>query len=230
MSNLLDSLPTPALPARYGVFRQLRMSRAEGILWIGLDRPAKKNAIGVEMTLELERAMLACAPDRDVQVVVFHGIGGNFSAGMDMKDFFDQSDRDPVLLARARRATDHWRTRLMRNLPQVRLAVVAGYCLGGAWPIVESADIVLCAEDTTFGLPEINFGFVPGGPIAKTSLACIGRRGASQAALTGQPFGAHEALARGMVTQIFAGAHLHEQALQLAYHIRDRFLKHVPSP
>jgi trans-feruloyl-CoA hydratase/vanillin synthase len=229
MIAMLDSLPQYELPSAYGAYQQLRLSRSEGILVVGLNRPAKKNAIGVEMTLEIERAMLACALDSEIQVIVFHGLGGHFSSGMDMKDFFDQSDRDPALLARARRATDNWRSRLMRNLPQARLAVVQGYCFGGAWPIVESADVVLCSEDATFGLPEINFGFVPGGPIAKTNLLCLGRRGASHAALTGLPFGAREALDRGMVTKILANPDLHREAWHLAKHLRTRLLTNPTS-
>src|SRR4051812_38703135 len=90
----------------------------DGIRGIGLDRAAKRNAIGVELTLALEAELLQVRGDASVRVLLFHGIGGHFSAGMDMKDFFDSSERPPDLLQRARDATEHWRTHLLRQLPQ----------------------------------------------------------------------------------------------------------------
>jgi trans-feruloyl-CoA hydratase/vanillin synthase len=217
-----DDLPAAILPAAYGEFRQLRLRRGQGMLAIGLDRPAKRNAIGVEMTLEIERAAYAAMHDRDVRVIVFHGCGGHFCAGMDMKDFFDQSERDAATLRRSRAATDNWRARLLRRLPQVRIAAVDGYCLGGALPILECADIVLAADDAQFGLPEINFGFVPGGPIAKSARNALSVRGASYAALTGRPFDAVQAQRWGLVTRVLPAAELPSEALRLAREIAAR--------
>src|SRR4051795_4137116 len=112
-----DDLPAVPLPRAFGTFTQLQVRRDAGVLSVGLDRPAKRNAIGVEMTLEIERLALAARDDDEVRVIVFHGRGGQFSAGMDMKDFFDHSERDADTLRRARAATDNWRARLLRQLP-----------------------------------------------------------------------------------------------------------------
>lgn len=217
-----DDLPADPLPSAYGSFRQLSVRRQGAVLAVGLDRPAKRNAIGVEMTLEIERLAQAALHDTDTRVILFHGRGGNFCAGMDMKDFFDHSDRDAETLRRARAATDNWRARLLRRLPQARIAAVAGYCLGGAWPILECAHVVLAAEDAVFGLPEINFGFVPGGPIAKSTVNALAPRGASYAALTGKPFGAAQALRWGLVGQVLPPAALAGEALRLAQDIAER--------
>jgi enoyl-CoA hydratase/carnithine racemase len=214
-----DDLPGDALPAAYGEYRQLRVRRSGGVLAVGLDRPAKRNAIGVEMTLEIERAAQAVLHDCGVRVIVFHGRGGNFCAGMDMKDFFDHSDRDAAILRRARAATDNWRARLLRKLPQVRIVAVEGYCLGGAWPILECADIVLAAEGASFGLPEINFGFVPGGPIAKSARNALSVRAATYAALTGRPFDAAQAQRWGLVTRVLPAAALPAETIGLAREI-----------
>ncbi|MES2187583.1 MAG: enoyl-CoA hydratase/isomerase family protein [Pseudomonadota bacterium] len=177
----------------------------EGIRCIGLDRAAKRNAIGVELTLALEDILVKTKHDASVQIIVFHGIGGNFSAGMDMKDFFDSSTRPPELLRRARAATEHWRTRLLREMPQTIITAVQGYCFGGAMPILESSDVVLAGQDTKFGLPEINFGFVPGGPIAKSVGNMMTPRGIAYAALTGRPFGAEQGKHWGLVTEVVDG-------------------------
>ena len=212
-------LPETALPATYGAYSQLRVSRLESVVAIGLQRPEKRNAIGVEMTLEIEQVVQALLQDVEVKAVLVYGIGGHFCAGMDMKDFFDQSERSAETLRQARAATDNWRARLLRHLPQAIVVAVEGYCLGGAWPILECASVVLAAEGATFGLPEINFGFVPGGPIAKSAGSALTVRGASYAALTGRPFDARQALKWGLVTQVIAASELPIEALRLAREI-----------
>ena len=88
---------------------------ADGIRCIGLNRPDKRNAIGVEMTLALEEVLVKTKQDASVKTIVFHGLGGHFCAGMDMKDFFDSSTRPAELLQRARAATEHWRIQLLRE-------------------------------------------------------------------------------------------------------------------
>jgi feruloyl-CoA hydratase/lyase len=223
-----DDLPKAPLPAAYGTFAQLQVRRGGGVLVVGLDRPAKRNAIGVEMTLEIERLVLAVEHDIGVRTIVFHGRGGHFSAGMDMKDFFDHSDRDAETLRRARAATDNWRARLLRRLPQLRICAVQGYCLGGALPILESSDIVLAADDARFGLPEINFGFVPGGPIAKSTGNALPRRAASFVALTGRPFDALQAQRWGLVSHVLPAHELACETMRLARQAVDPALPEEP--
>jgi enoyl-CoA hydratase/carnithine racemase len=192
-----------------------------GIRVIGLDRADKRNAIGVEMTLALEDVLMKTKHDARVHTLIFHGIGGNFSAGMDMKDFFDSSTRPPDVLRRARAATEHWRTRLLREMPQTLITAVSGYCFGGALPILESSAIVLAARDAKFGMPEINFGFVPGGQIVKSAGNRMTPRGLSYAALTGRPFDAEQAQRWGLVTEVVDGDPL-ERALAIARDLAAR--------
>ena len=183
-------------------FRQLIVDLRDGVLTVSLSRPEKKNAIGVEMTLEIERLLQRAATDRAVKVLLLRGSQGHFSAGMDMRDFFDHSDRSAEELARARQATNHWRSRQLRLLPQPLICAVEGYCLGGALPFLECASWVVADDNAVFGLPEINFGFVPGGPIAKSVGLAMNRRGAAFASLTGRTFGAQQALQWGLVSQV----------------------------
>lgn len=173
-----------------------------GVRCIGLDRAAKRNAIGVELTLALEDILLRSRQRRDIATLIFHGLGGHFCAGMDLKDFFDASTRPPEVLRRARAATENWRTRLLRTMPQTIISAVQGYCLGAAMPILESSDIVIAAGDARFGFPEINFGFVPGGQIIKSAANMMTHRGLRYAALTGRPFDAQQALRWGLVTRV----------------------------
>ena len=174
----------------------------DGIRCIGLNRPDKRNAIGVEMTLALEDVLLKTKVDSTIKAIVFHGLGGHFCAGMDMKDFFDSSTRPPEILQRARAATEHWRIQLLRQMPQKIFTAVEGYCLGGGLPILAVSAAVVAQRDAKLGLPEINFGFVPGGQIVKAVGEVMSPRGLAYAALTGRPFNAKQAQRWGLVTQV----------------------------
>jgi enoyl-CoA hydratase/carnithine racemase len=198
-------------------FKQLSLNFNAGVLTVAFNRPEKKNAIGVDMTLEFERLLKKIAVEDSVKVVLIRGMNGNFSTGMDMKDFFDHSDRDPIELARARNATNHWRSRQLRLLPQPIVCAVEGFCLGGAFPLLECATWVIASYNAVFGLPEINFGFVPGGPIAKSVGIAMTRRGASYASLTGRNFTAQQAKRWGLVSHVCPASLCLELAEQAAH-------------
>ena len=175
---------------------------ADGIRCIGLNRPEKRNAIGVEMTLALEDVLLKTKTDSTVKAIVFHGLGGHFCAGMDMKDFFDSSTRPPDVLQRARAATEHWRIALIRQMPQKIFTAVEGYCLGGGLPILAASTAVVAQREAKLGLPEINFGFVAGGQILKAVGEVMSPRGLAYATLTGRSFNAEQAQRWGLVTKV----------------------------
>lgn len=198
-------------------FKQLSLNFNAGVLTVAFNRPEKKNAIGVDMTLEFERLLKKIAVEDSIKVVLIRGMNGNFSTGMDMKDFFDHSDRDPIELARARNATNHWRSRQLRLLPQPIVCAVEGFCLGGAFPLLECATWVIASDNAVFGLPEINFGFVPGGPIAKSVGIAMTRRGASYASLTGRNFTAQQAKRWGLVSHVCPASLCLELAEQAAH-------------
>jgi trans-feruloyl-CoA hydratase/vanillin synthase len=176
----------------------------DGLRCIGLDRAAKRNAIGVELTLALEDALRQARDDPQVKAVVVHGIGGHFSAGMDMKDFFAGASRPPDLLQRARQATEHWRA-LARGMGKPLVVAVQGYCFGGVLPLLHGADAVVADGSARFGLPEINFGLVPGAQIVKAVAATMTPRGTAYAALSGRNFDAARAKAWGLVTEVVEG-------------------------
>jgi len=189
---------------------------SSGIRMIGLDRADKRNAIGVELTLALEQVLLDTRYRDDIRALVFHGIVGHFCAGMDLKDFFDSSTRPPEELRRARAATEHWRCHLLRQMPQRIFTAVEGYCLGGALPILQCSHHVTAHVDARLGMPEINFGFVPGGQIVKSVGLMATHRALSYLALTGRLINAERARQWGLVGTVVEHNPL-DHALQLAH-------------
>jgi len=92
---------------------------------------------------------------------------------------------------------------------------VEGYCLGGGLPILAVSAAVIAQREAKLGLPEINFGFVPGGQIVKAVGEVMSPRGLAYAALSGRPFNAEQAQRWGLVKQVVESDPL-ERALAIA--------------
>lgn len=199
-----------------GDLRHVKAEQCEGVLTITLNRPEKRNAMSVELTFEMVRLLEAVGVDESVRVVVLRGEGPGFCAGMDIKDFFDSSERDEATLRAAKEAANHWRVRLLRNLPQPTIAMVHGFCFGGAFGIVEACDIALAADDTKFTLSEINFGHFPAGPVAKAISRTMSTRAASYYSLSGRTFDGPEAERNGFISRSYPAAQLEAETYKLA--------------
>jgi enoyl-CoA hydratase/carnithine racemase len=199
-----------------GDLRHVKTEQREGVLTVTLNRPEKRNAMSVELTFEMVRLLEAVAVDESVRVVVLRGEGPGFCAGMDIKDFFDSTERDEATLRAAKEAANHWRVRLLRNLPQPTIAMVHGFCFGGAFGIVEACDIALAADDTKFTLSEINFGHFPAGPVAKSISRTMSTRAASYYSLSGRTFDGPEAERNGFISRSYPAAQLEAETYKLA--------------
>lgn len=183
-----------------GTMECIRAELDEGILTISLNRPAQRNAMNAALTLEMERLLERVGFDPAVRVVVLRGEGAGFCAGMDTQDFFDAAVRDERALRAARETANHWRVRLLRQLPQPVIAMVHGFCQGGAVAILEGCDIVLAADDTQFALPEFDAGGLPSDPSPKSISRVMTQRAASYYSLSGHTFDGAEAERNGLVT------------------------------
>lgn len=210
----MKNTPTPAsLPHD---LRHITTDLKSGVLTITLNRPEKRNAMNVAMTLDMVRLLQAVHLNEEVRVVVLEGAGPGFCAGMDLKDFFDATAYDEDTLRAAKEAANHWRARQLRNLPQPTIAKIHGFCYGGAFGIVEACDLAWAADDTQFTLSEINFGHFPAGPVAKAISRTMTPRTASYYALSGRPFNGAEAERTGLITRSVAGTDLQTEVDALA--------------
>jgi trans-feruloyl-CoA hydratase/vanillin synthase len=199
-----------------GTMRCIQADLDEGVLTVVLNRPEQRNAMNVALTLEMEKLLQSVGFDPAVRAVVLRGAGPGFCAGLDTQDFFDTSRRDERMLRAARESANHWRVRLLRLLPQPVIAMVHGFCHGGAVAILEGCDIVLAADDTEFCLPEVNAGLFPTGPTAKSISRVMAPRAASYYALTGHTFDGREAERTGLVSRSLPFAELEQEAYALA--------------
>jgi trans-feruloyl-CoA hydratase/vanillin synthase len=168
-----------------------------------------------DMTAALEELRY----DEETRVLVITGSGDSFCAGMDLKEVFHQLKADPVRYARTIRAAIEWRGRTLRYFPKPTIAMVNGFCFGGAFSIVESCDLAIAAEEATFGLSEINFKGFPGGAVSKSLANLLRPRDALFYAMTGRRFGGAIATDIGFVNFAVPLAKLKEETMAVAREI-----------
>ncbi|VVE22409.1 enoyl-CoA hydratase-related protein [Pandoraea terrigena] len=96
------------------------------------------------------------------------------------------------------------------------VAAVQGYALGGGCELAMMCDIVICADDATFGQPEVKLGIVPGAGGTQRLPRAVGKSLAMQMCLTGVSISAQQALASGLVSGVVACERLVAEALDIA--------------
>lgn len=195
---------------------QVEESRETGVTVVTLNRPDKRNAMNPTLHEEMTKLLDRLRYDPNTRVVVLTGAGEAFCAGMDMKEFVVDLQDKPTQYERISRLAREWRGRTLRFFPKPTIAMINGYCFGGAFTIVEACDIAVAADEATFGLSEINFGMFPPGTVIKTIANVLSPRDALFYALTGRPFMGTEAQRMGLVNYAVPLADLRENVLELA--------------
>ena len=112
----------------------VRVELDDGIAWVELNRPEKRNAMNPTLNREMVEALLELDENDDCRVLVLTGAGDSFSAGMDLKEYFREVDEQPEhVQRRVRRDANYWQWRLLRTYAKPTIAMVNGWCFGGAF-------------------------------------------------------------------------------------------------
>lgn len=186
----------------------------EGIAWITLNRPDKRNAMSPSLHEEMTHALKSIEFDPTVRIVVLTGAGEAFSAGQDIELIFRDMDEKPAEFAKASQAA-RWRWQGLWTYPKPTIAMVNGFCFGGAFPVVIACDFALAAQDAQFGLSEVNWGIFPGGMVSRALPEALSYRDALYYSMTGDPFDGREAERIGLVNRAVPADRLREETLAL---------------
>jgi feruloyl-CoA hydratase/lyase len=147
----------------------------------------------------MDDALAQLEVDDNVKVVVVTGEGGNFSAGQDLKKFFRELERNPGERKKAQAAANRWRWERLYGYDKPTIAMVHGYCVGGAFMQLLACDFAIAAEDATFSLSEVNWGILPGALVSKAVADMVLPRHALYYACLGEAFDGKEAARIGMI-------------------------------
>lgn len=179
-----------------------------------LERPEALNALNRDVAAALEGALDQLEASRDASVVVLSGRGRAFCAGNDITEMPGLGSAEAEALSqRWQRITDRF-----PRLPQVTIAAVRGYALGGGCMLAVAQDLRVAESSARFGLPEITLGFNPSYGIARL-LDVAGGAHARELLFTGHTVAAAEALRMGLVTRVVPDGMIEESAAALAAEI-----------
>ena len=176
-----------ARPEPWG--KEVLVELEDGIAWVSINRPQKKNAMSVSLAEEMVQVIDVLEVDDRCGVVVLTGVGDAFSSGMDLKDYFKATDNIPyVERMRVMRTNARWQWRQLLYYPKPTIAMVNGWCFGGAFTPLIACDLAIAAEEATFGLSEINWGIIPAGAVSKAVSVVMNQRDALYYIMTGETF------------------------------------------
>ncbi|WUD70595.1 crotonase/enoyl-CoA hydratase family protein [Streptomyces sp. NBC_00510] len=186
----------------------VRVQRVCSTLLITIDRPHARNAVNAAVAAGLAAALDELEADAELRAGVLTGAGGTFSAGMDLKAALQ--GEPPTIPGRGFGGL----TEAERTKPLI--AAVEGFALGGGFELALGCDLIVAAEDTTFGLPEVKRGLIAAGGGVVRLPKRIPYHLAMELLLTGSPVSGLRAGELGLVNRVTAPGQAATAALGFA--------------
>lgn len=177
-----------------------------------INRPEALGALTVDGMRQLQKTLLDFRDDDELLVGIITGTGDRvFSAGVDIKDY----------LSFIKRTTDKpWQrpTGIIRglNIWKPLIAACNGLTIGGGLELALACDIIIASENSTFSLPEVKIGLIPGGGGTQRLPRTIPKRIAAEMIFTGKTIDAQEAFRIGLVNKVVPFADLMDEARNMA--------------
>jgi trans-feruloyl-CoA hydratase/vanillin synthase len=195
----------------------------DGIAWVTLNRPEKRNAMSPKLNREMLRVLDALEIDDRCKILVLTGAGESFSAGMDIKEYFREVDSaTPIEEMRIRRESMAWQWRRLMFFPKPTIAMVNGWCFGGAFTSLVSCDLVIAAEDAVFGLSEINWGIIPAGNVTRAVVEKMPPADAQYYLMTGETFDGRKAAAMRLANEAVPRERLRARTVEIANKLMEK--------
>lgn len=188
---------------------RLLIAQNAGIVRVTLNRPEKRNAVDLQLCLELRAVFERIDADDTARVVLLEAAGAIFCAGADLSE---RKGKDEQWM-RARRKASNAAYDAIAKCSKPVVALVHSGVIGSGGEIAMACDFIHAADDTYFRFPEPQWGTV--GATQRLQRA-IGLRGAKEFLFTGRKMPADEALVRGLVARVVPAAELAKTGIQVA--------------
>jgi trans-feruloyl-CoA hydratase/vanillin synthase len=207
----------------YDRFTTVKVEFGDGIAWVTLNRPEKRNAMSPTLNREMMDVLDQLEVDDRCNILVLTGAGEAFSAGMDIKEYFREVDKaTPIGVMRVQRASMGWQWRRLMFFPKPTIAMVNGWCFGGAFTPLVSCDLAIAAEDAKFGLSEINWGIIPAGNVTRAVADRMSAADAQYYLLTGETFDGRQAAAMKLINEAVPRDQLKARVTALAKKLMEK--------
>ena len=187
-----------------------------GIVLLGLDRPAAKNALGRQLMTEFRAALAELRFDPAARVVILHSkVPGVFCAGADLKERATMAPPEVAAFVHGLRSgfTE------VEDLPMPVIAVIEGAAFGGGLELALAADLRVAGAEAKLGLVETGLAIIPGAGGTQRLPRLIGKARAKELIFTARKLTAHQALGLGIVEYVEPAGTALDRALALAREI-----------
>ncbi len=189
---------------------------SDGIAWVKFNRPEKRNCMSPKLNRQMLRVIEELEFRDDFGVLVLTGEGEAWSAGMDLREYFRENEAQGLgAIRKSQREAYLWWERL-RWYQKPTIAMINGWCFGGAYGPLFACDIAVAADDAQFGLSEINWAILPGGGASKVVADLMPQRKAMYHAMMGENLNGKQAEAQGLITESVPSDQLHARVTEIA--------------
>lgn len=187
-----------------------------GVLSLQISRPEALNALNSDVLKSLMEAIETIQRNTSASAVILSGSGDKaFVAGADIKEMMNYD------AAQARAFSTYGQSVLtaMSNLPQIVIAQVQGFALGGGLELALAADFIVASEKAKFGLPEVGLGLIPGFGGTQRLVQRIGYARAIEWMTSAERYNAEVAYQLGLLNRVVAPDALQQTVERLALQI-----------
>jgi trans-feruloyl-CoA hydratase/vanillin synthase len=186
------------------------------IAWVRFNRPGKRNSMNPALNRRMMEVLGELEFRDDVGVLVLSGEGSAWSAGMDLKEYFRETEAKGLGAVRKAQSESYGWWRRLRWYQKPTIAMVNGWCFGGGYGPLFACDLAFAADEARFALSEINWGILPGGGATKVVVDLLSMRDAMYHALTGELIDGKRAAAWKLVNESVPLAELRARVTEVA--------------
>ena len=193
----------------------INIETTDSVLTIGINRPEKKNALNGAMYFAVRDALIAGHDDQNVRAVIIYGLGGDFTAGNDLKEFLEFSSTDQETFP----AKEFLDVLIPYSKPVI--AAVDGLAVGIGATMTIHCDLVYASEEARFQMPFVNLGLNPEAGSSYALPQLIGYHNAAEVILLGGMVTAKRAYDMGFVNAVVKQSELMDTAMTAAQRITE---------
>ncbi len=186
----------------------LSLESSDDVVVVTLQRPEKRNALSIDLRVELAAALNGLSEDEGAGCIVLTGAGSAFCAGMDLTQMGGDPEHKRRLVETSTGVFE-----AVASCARPLLAAVNGPALAGGFALAMLCDIRVASPTATFGFPELPIGIPPSYASVRNAL---GPAAAAEISLTGSRFGAEEARRLGVVSEVTEGERALERTVEIA--------------
>ena len=193
----------------------INIETTDSVLTIGINRPEKKNALNGAMYFAVRDALIAGHDDQNVRAVIIYGLGGDFTAGNDLKEFLEFASTDQETFP----AKEFLDVLIPYSKPVI--AAVDGLAVGIGATMTIHCDLVYASEEARFQMPFVNLGLNPEAGSSYALPQLVGYHNAAEIILLGGMVTAKRAYDMGFVNAVVKQSELMDTAMTAAQRITE---------